>query len=85
MQPDKEREKVSTKVAQGAGIVCILIGICGIIGAMEWGTGLIQSVIFFAAGMVLMYLAGKSEKKSGSRCTYSSYGHMGDEGELNVR
>lgn len=54
---------MSHKVIQSAGVCCLIIGISGITGAMECGTGFIPSAIFLAAGTVLMCLTSRAEKK----------------------
>lgn len=48
------------KVTQGIGVVCLMLGISGITGAMECGTGLVPSVILIAAGTIFMLLTSKS-------------------------
>lgn len=48
---------MSLKLAQSAGVCCLIIGVSGITGSMECGTGFIQSAAALAVGIVLMCLS----------------------------
>ncbi|MCM1264484.1 MAG: hypothetical protein NC313_17365 [Butyrivibrio sp.] len=44
-------------IMQGAGLVCMQFGVCGIAGAIECDTNLVPAVLFFAVGCILMVLS----------------------------
>lgn len=55
------------RIIQNMAMVCIVIGISGIAGAIARDTGLAQSVILFLSGSAIMYLAYKTEKDKHSK------------------
>lgn len=58
-------------IVEGLGITCVIIGISGVTGAMDHGTGMLQSVILLVAGTLMLYLAyrtGSRRGKGKERC-----------------
>ena len=51
------------RIMKNAGFVCILVGISGIAGAIELGTGLVKSVIVFVCGVIILTQICKEEGK----------------------
>lgn len=52
---------------QGLGFVCAITGISGIAGAIELGTGMMQSAILFLSGAFILY-RGRSDPAGA--CSY---------------
>lgn len=52
-----------TKIMQSIGFVTALIGVAGLIGVIEFGTGCMQSVLLFIGGALILCVFHKEEKE----------------------
>lgn len=65
------------EILTGASFFCIVVGLMGIMGAIEYGTGLIESLLLLSIGTVMGLLARyKSEIRTKNR-PQCSFGWLG--------